>query len=225
MTRLRKLSLVSFLRSAILFIGFALLFLNAFNFLTQAAMKSLPAGLSAEGIYPKILGIRWVEWSKLPAEALLVLGWLGLSVPCFYLYLSNVEKRLRRGIVGKGTDGEDICLTPEAVERTVVREVRGAVMEVLEIRHCQVEQGKLGARVFIDLTVTERSPVPEVRKKVGVTVRSTLKRLIGYEDGSEIRVRVSHIASGGGLPGRRRNGRRPPPTETEIAREPDGIAP
>lgn len=206
MTRLRKLSIVSFVRSAILFVGFALLFFNAFNFLYQAAMN----GLSRDGVYPSVLGVKWVEWGQLDSATLIALGWLSLAVPFFYLYLNNVEKRLRRGIVGAGTDGEDICLTPEAVERTVSREIRAAVMEVLDIRRCEVVQGKKGAHVFVDVSVTERAPVPDVRRKVGLSVRATLKRLIGYEDASEIRVRVSHIASGGGLSARRRNGRRPP---------------
>jgi hypothetical protein len=181
--RLVKLSLVQTARSVILVAAYILLIFLGLDVLFQV-----------EGFSYWFAWIhQWVPVSALEFWPMLVLGALCVVLPVLYAIVSMIDSRLSRGIVGKGTEGEDIRLTPEAIERAVVREVRGAVPEVVRVRRCEATQGRRTAQVLVNVAVSDRAPVPQVQRRVRESVRQTLERLIGYSDGANVRVKVSKI--------------------------------
>jgi len=136
-----------------------------------------------------------------------------LALPLAYYLMHSIARRLERGIVGKGATGEDICLTPEAIERTIAREVKANVPEVAAILDCVAAQGKGSVAVTLKLSVSDRSRVPDVQRRTREVTRVTLEQLIGYSDGSQVRVLVQRIA---GLPGATRQLRKGPRKAARI---------
>jgi uncharacterized alkaline shock family protein YloU len=183
LNRLARLSFVSTARRLVLLVAMLLLFATALDVLWELTQ---PGGWY---MLP-----RWVGLRNMSETFLVVYGFLSLLTPCVYLYLSMVQSRLEKGVVGKGTDGEDICLTPEAVERVIVRDVKRGVAEVTRVRRCTVSQGSRGARVLLNVAVAEGVSVPTARKRTRETVKATLERVIGYSDSTEVRVKVSDVA-------------------------------
>ncbi|MCC5877639.1 MAG: hypothetical protein JJU11_15575 [Candidatus Sumerlaeia bacterium] len=137
--------------------------------------------------------VEWVPLGRMDSIPLLILGGLCLFLPLAYLFLRWVECRLERGIVGKGSEGEDICLAPEAVERAIIREIREQVPEVLRVRSCTALQGKKGPRIIIRVATSDRASVPTIQKSTREVTRHVLTRLIGFADGSDIRVKVQDL--------------------------------
>lgn len=185
MTRARQITFVTGCRYLLLLIGGVLLLVHGADALFR--LEPFRDGLGWL--------VRWIPVSELDPWPLFALGLLMLLLPLFYLVLAMVERRLERGITGKGTDGEDICLRPEAVERTLRREIRHAVPELIRIVSCRVRQGSRGPEVTIRVSVSDRSPVPPVRRKVQETVTATLERLIGFSKGSRVVVQVVELSN------------------------------
>jgi len=152
--------------------------------------------------------IEWVALGSLERAPLLTIGILCLFLPLFYLLVSWMEGTLERGIVGKGTDGADICLTPEGIEKAVTREVRSQVSEVLRVKSCLALQGREGPKVSLRIVISDRTPAPDVRRQVKEVVEGVLTRMIGFADGAQIRVKVTDIIGASG--GRRRDRRQLP---------------
>lgn len=218
MSRLAKLTFVSTARRLVLFVGMLLLFVIALDLLWQLGQPFLnlsePSG-NYHVQHPWWLPFKWVPLGEMQFLALFVFGLVALALPFVYLYLAMVQARLEHGIIGKGSDGEDICLTPEAVERVVVREVRANVPAVLRVRHCEARQGTQSVRVYLAVGVTERAPVPQVRRDIHTSIENTLTRVIGYAEGAEIKVKVTDIegASAKRRPGKPSRTQKAPPKE------------
>lgn len=181
-----KLSLADSAKNIILLIGLILLIFLGLDILFQ--MEGFDAWFRWTGVWVPVASLEF--WPKM------ILAILCIVLPIFFWATALISRQLSRGIVGKGEGGDDICLTPDAIEQTVVREVRSAVPEVLRVRDCQAVQGRQAASVMINVIVSDRAPVPNVQARIRQTVEDTLVRLIGYADGSQVRVKVSRIASG-----------------------------
>lgn len=211
MNRLRKLTLVSFCR--LLLLGMMLLLL------AMAGVDLLFQEPEFRRSYEWV--VDWVALGSLERTPLLVIGILCLFLPLFYLLMSWLEVTLERGIVGKGKDGGDICLTPEGIEKAVIREVRGEVPEVLRVRSCRALQGRRAPKISIRVSISDRTPAVEVRRQVRETVEKVLTRMIGFSDGSQIRVKVSEIVGARGERPRRgahaRQKRRDRPSKSPSA--------
>lgn len=208
MSRLLRFSLVSITRWCLMYLCLILLVLLGVDLMFQ------DAGFRAayEGI------VDWVPLTRLDRVPFLVLGAMTVVLPALYVAAWAIEARLERGIVGRGRDGADICLAPEAIERAVVREVRADVEEVQSVRACRAVQGRRGPTVTVQVVVSDRRPVPEVQQKVRTVVEGVLTRMIGFADGATIRVLVREVAgaaapaSRGSKPARRRQ----PASEAEA---------
>ncbi len=184
MRRLLKLTFVQLVRGLLLFLGLILLVFVGVDLLFRV-----------EG-YNEWWGwlLPWVAIDEMSYWPHLVLGATCLLLPFLYLSLVLIQNRLERGIVGKGKEGDAICLSPEAIERVIVREVRSTVPEVLRVRVCEATQGWGTARIRMNLAVSDRSSVPSTRKKVELVVQDVLERLIGYAEGTKISVKVTRLA-------------------------------
>ncbi len=200
MNRTGQITLVTVCRWVLLAIGFVLVLVFGVDTLFRTALMS--DGLA--GV------VEWVSLTEMGEGPLLALGALGLLLPLLYAAVALMEHRLERGIVGKGTDGEDICLKPEAIERTVRREVKHRVEDVLRVISCRARQGGNGPQVIVRLSVSDQVPVPRVRKKVQEVVADTLERLIGFSEGARITVQVREIADPA-TAGKSRRARSEPP--------------
>lgn len=187
MSRIKKLTVTSTARLLLQAMILGLLVLVGVDLLFQDA--------SFKNSYSWV--IEWVALGDLQMIPLLILGGLCLFLPVAYLFVRWIEHKLERGIVGKGTEGEDICLTPEAVERAVVREIREKVPEVLKVRSCTALQGRKGARVTLRIAISDRSPVPNVQASSRQVVTDVLTRLIGFADASEVRIKVDDVVGAG----------------------------
>lgn len=160
-----------------------------------------------------IWAVEWVPLGRMDPVALLFLGGLCVFLPVAYLFIRWVECRLERGIVGKGSDGEDICLAPEAVERAITTEIREQVPGILKVRSCTALQGRKGPKVVVRVVTSDRTPVPAIQAKTREAARDVLTRLIGFADGSDVRVKVQDIVgSGRGRPPRRSGKKKRPAT-------------
>ncbi len=193
MSRTNQLTLVTACRWILLAIGLVLLLAFGVDVLFQTEL--VRGGM--RGV------MDWVPLAEMGEAPLVALGALALLLPLLYAAVALMEHRLERGIVGKGNDGESICLKPEAIERTVRREVRHQVEEVLRVLSCQVRQGGKAPHVAVRISVSDHAPVPQVRKKVQDVVADTLERLIGFSKGSKIVVQVREIADPSSAKGRR----------------------
>lgn len=189
MSRLLKLSLVRLARNAVLIVGLILLFFSGLDLLLGRLVDKDLYGWTIE----------WIPLAQMDVYPLFALAALSLLLPFVYLLMAMIESRLERGIIGKGTLGEDICLTPEAVERVVTREVKTQAEEVIKVASCEATQGTRGVCVRLRVVVSDRAIVPEVQKKVVRIVRETLTRTIGYGDSSQVGVKVTEIAGAGGV--------------------------
>lgn len=187
MNRLFKLSLIKTARGVILLVAMILLFVLGFDILIGIKEVSELVGWMVP---------TWVSLDELDYEPRLALGILAFAMPIFFYIVAALDRRLARGIIGRGKSGEDICLTPEAIERAIVREVRAGVPEVIGVRECTATQGTRAARVNINLAIRDSEPVPHVQARVRQIIQDALVRLIGYSDGSQITVKVSRVAPG-----------------------------
>jgi uncharacterized alkaline shock family protein YloU len=178
-----SLSMIKLFRGTILGVALVLLFFTGVDYLSHSE--------NIRWVLEKITP--WVSISEMPELQLTVLGGLCLILPLVYIFVASMDNCLSRGILGRGKNGEDICLTAEAVSRTVTTEVRANVPDVTKVRSCTVSQGRRSAHVFIDIAVSDQSPVPDIQSKVRSSIQETLERLIGYADGKQVRVRVSRI--------------------------------
>ena len=202
MSRLLRLSLVSTTRWVVLFLSLTVLFVLGVDLLFQdEAFRKSYAWLAY-----------WVPLSKLDRTPFLVLGASCCLLPIFYATAAIIEGRLSRGLVGRGRDGADICLAPEAIERAITREVRDEVVEVLKVTRCDAVQSAKGPHITLTIVTSDRRPVPEVQKAVREVVTQVLERTIGFASGSVIRVKVREIAVAGKTKGARRR-----PTEKAEA--------
>ncbi|MCC6548031.1 hypothetical protein IT570_12770 [Candidatus Sumerlaeota bacterium] len=218
MSRLFKISFVTFTRGLILFVLMAMSIFAGLQLLLEPHANTHGGGAQDEAPFYQVteppidsrnivgVDVKWVSPLRMTREGIIVLACLYVILPFIYLLLQLMEKRLERGIVGKGSLGEDICLKPEAVERVINREVRAAVEDVTRVVHCEVTQGSRTARVRMSVAISDRSIVPQVQQRVRTVVRDALTRLIGYADGTQIAVKVVDVAGAG--PGAVR--RRPP---------------
>jgi hypothetical protein len=152
--------------------------------------------------------MNWFSYRRIPGEYLVGLGYLSLCGPAIYWLFGRFAISAERGIVGKGTDGADICLQPSAVSRTIVREVKLNVEEVIRIRRCDVWQGSRGPVVILRISISDRAPVPVVQQKVKKVAEETLRQLIGFADASQLRVQVNEIAGAAAAPGKVRKPRK-----------------
>lgn len=193
MNRLRKLTLVSFCRLLLQGMILVLLAIVGVDLLFQET--EFRRG------YEWV--VEWVALGSLERAPLLTIGTLCLFLPIFYLLMAWMEGKLERGIVGKGTDGADICLTPEGIEKAVTREVRQQVAEVLRVKSCLALQGRKGPKVSLRIVISDRTPAPEVRRQVREVVEGVLTRMIGFAGGAQVRVKITEITGGRG--GRRRD--------------------
>jgi hypothetical protein len=150
--------------------------------------------------------VEWVPLTSLDEVSLLAFGAICFLLPLFYLGLSHLDSRIVRGIVGRGANGQDICLDSEAVSRTIVREVRSQVEEVIQVRSCETWQGWGAPKVTLRISISDRATVPAVQDKVRNVVVAVLTQLIGYADGRQVKVKVREIA---GAAAPRRRSRRP----------------
>lgn len=201
MGRLFRLTIIQLCRAIILAVAFGLLFVTGVDYLARILEMDRVIGRLYE----------WVPLARMDVWPLLVLGTLCVIAPFFYVLIVLMDRRLARGIVGRGKSGEDICLTPEAVERAVVRDVKAAVPDIVRVRTCRAAQGRSAAHVVLQLVVTGDHPVPEVQSQTRRVVRETLERLIGYSDGAQVRVRIDGLARGGAAPRKKskKNGKSP----------------
>lgn len=197
MGRLLKFSFIQSGRIIVLWLGALLLIVHGLNSFLSESVWTMLFGSERPAMFIE-------DMDPFSAGGLAVVT---LALPFAYYLLHSIRLRLERGIVGKGATGEDICLTPEAIERTIAREVKANVPEVAAILDCVAAQGKGSVAVTLKLSVSDRSRVPDVQRRTREVTRLTLEQLIGYSDGSQIRVLVQRIA---GLPGATRQLRKGP---------------
>lgn len=160
-----------------------------------------------EVLYDALLGryLPWVDVLEMDRIPLLVLAGVSILLPVFYLGTALMQARLERGIVGRGADGEEISLTPESIEKRIVRELRRNIAEVSRVRHCTARQGRSGVLLSLELAVSDKNPIPHVKSQVEQLAQDTLTRTIGYAN-AEVRVKVAEIRTSGPR-GRRRSRR------------------
>ncbi|MEO8377562.1 MAG: hypothetical protein ABI579_07815 [Candidatus Sumerlaeota bacterium] len=238
MSRFFKISFVGFVRGLVMFVllamsllaGLQLLMEPHVNVIGKASSNTLRYNVIEAPIDSRDIAgvdVRWVSPLKMDFTGVVTLASLYLILPFTYLLLSAAQKRLEKGIVGKGSMGEDICLRPEAVERVINREVRAQVEDVTRVTSCEVTQGSSAACVKMSVAVSDRSTVPDVQKRVRAVVKDALTRLIGYADGTQITVKVVEVAGAAPSAARRKGPARtnrtsrtrrelPPPPAVEI---------
>lgn len=236
MSRLFKISFVSFVRGLVMFVLLALSIFAGLQLLLEPHVNVVGGGAAGDApIYqvaePAIdsrdvagIDVKWVSPLRMDSTGVITLAVLYVILPFVYLLARMIEKRLERGIVGKGSLGEDICLRPEAVERVINREVRSQVEDVTKVVNCEVVQGSRAARVRMAVAVSDRSTVPDVQKRVRGVVRDALTRLIGYADGTQIVVKVVEVAGAGAPMARRKGPSRPKPARRELPPPPANAA-
>ena len=216
MIRLLTLSFAQLTRLVILLLGFALL--------VALGLDVLFATETVRSYFP---GVRWLgvlelnRPTMLDEPALLALGGFMVLIPFFYIGVSALDWRLKRGIMGRGSNGRNICLDSEAISRTITREIRNQVEEVVTVKSCDAWQGVGGPKVVIRVVISDRSPVPQVQEKVKTLAVQVLTQLIGFADGNQVTVKVREIA-GASLPrkarkARRKNGDHAKPSEELVS--------
>ncbi|MBI1292696.1 hypothetical protein GC173_15890 [bacterium] len=183
MTRFLNLTFARFVRVVTLMVIFAVLIL--------VGLDLLFATETVRSYFPDVV---WEPATKMDEVVLLAFGALCFLLPPFYIALTMLNRRIERGIVGRGTNGKYISLDSEAVSRTITREVRSQVEEVIRVRSCETWQGWGAPKVIIRISISDRAPVPAVQEKVREVVVSVLTQLIGYADGEQVKVRVREIA-------------------------------
>lgn len=119
----------------------------------------------------------------------LAFGSVLVLLPLMVISLRSAENALYKRIMAKADDGSEISLSPQAVERTLVREALRTVPEVTALRAI-ARQGKDAPKVLLEAEVSDRERVPDVQKKLKLAVQSNLQRLFGVADVSQVRVSI-----------------------------------
>jgi hypothetical protein len=166
---------------------------------------------------------RWLPIRGMDEVGRLIFAAACILSPLTSLAMGWIVARLERGIVGKGSDGSQICLTSEAISRTVIREIKAQVEEVVKVRSCEAWQASGGPRVILNISISDRAQVPAVQAKAKEVVAETLRQLIGYANTKHVIVKVSEIAGAPGTPGtsRRNAGKnRPEGDKAKLRKEP-----
>lgn len=177
--------------------------------LVVAMLLLLLLGLDAMArthLYAELLGalFPWVQLVETNEVVVMAASLLCVLVPFVYMVLGSYERRLARGIVGRGKDGEEVRLAPEAIERAVARRIRDSVPEVGSIRRCVASQGSAGPRIAVDLAVGEGRTAAEIRNDAMKAASSTFEDILGISSTAGIRIKITDLARSKAAPRQRR---------------------
>lgn len=200
------MSFVIFARRIVLLVGLLLLFVCGVDLLFRTPSISSTIGVM----------VPWVSISNLDEVGLMVLGGVAWLIPFFYLALVLMERRLSRGIVGKGSGGEELALTPESIERAVVRHVKGEVDEVLKVRGCVARQAGPTVGITLRVAVSDSVPVSEAQRRVKAAALQAIEQKIGITNNPRVSVKITDvIGKSKDRPARKKAKPGKPSTETE----------
>jgi len=96
-------------------------------------------------------------------------------------------------ISANSTEGDTIRLAPDAIERTLRREIKANVLDVIDAS-AYARQGKNGApAITVNAVVSDREPTPKLEHAIRAETVRVLRHLLGVADTSQVKVVITDV--------------------------------